>query len=216
MEEHQDGIPLEEVIEGFQNGVTESHAPRTPMYPDVRRAIRIIMESALVDFNDENFAATPHRVARAFVDVWLSGYDKQLDDVVKVFPNKHNERAMVVVKDIPFYSLCAHHMTPFKGKAAVAYLPKENVMGLSKFARVIDLYARRLQLQEHITEQVATALDQKLKPFGLMVVLYDVEHMCMTSRGVQAHGSTTSTSMVCGLFESDASVRQEALSLIFG
>lgn len=211
--------PIAEEVKYSQNNwiqEEEDPSPRTPLYTEVRSAISRILQSANVDFEDENYAATPHRVAKAFVDFWLSGYSQNLDGVVKVFPNKHNERAMVVVKDIPFYSMCAHHMAPFKGKGAIAYLPHENVMGLSKFARVIDLYARRLQLQEHITDQVANALNVKLQPHGLMVVLYDVEHMCMTSRGVQAHGSTTSTSTVRGIFANDSSVRSEALSLIFG
>lgn len=218
MEEYTNDLRLEEVLAGFEPVITESRAPRTPLYADIRRAIGIILNSAMVNMQDENFSTTPHRVARAFVDTWLSGYDKNLDDVIKTFPNKHNERAMVVVKDIPFYSLCAHHMTPFKGKGAIAYLPKDKVLGLSKFARVIDVFARRLQLQEHITEQVADALFERLQPEGIMVMLYDVEHMCMTSRGAQAHGATTSTSAVRGVFTQtmDGGARQEALSLIFG
>ena len=182
----------------------------------VENAIAMILQMFVNDWTENpNFQETPQRVARAMFDTWFNGYNRSLEDEMKTFPNTSHETAMVVVKDIPFYSTCAHHMSPFFGKAAIAYIPHERVAGLSKFARAIDIFARRLQLQEHITKDVARGLNQLLDPRGLMVVLYDVEHTCMTNRGVQAHGSTTSTSIYFGCFE-DLAVRQEALTLIFG
>lgn len=166
------------------------------------------------DPEDPNIADTPRRVAKALMRTWLSGYSRTPEDVLKTFPNRGNEGAMVIVKDIPFYSMCAHHMAPFFGTAYVAYIPKEKVLGLSKFPRLLDIFARRLQLQERITDQFADAVQEALDPLGVYIVLRNVQHMCMTSRGVQAHGSNTTTSAVRGVFATDAVVRTEALSLM--
>lgn len=166
------------------------------------------------DEEDPNLDGTGERVARAMVEEWFSGYDRELSDVLKVFPNETGAKDLVIVKDIPFFSTCAHHMAPFFGKAAIAYLPEDHVLGLSKFSRVVDHFARRLQLQENITSQVANSLMETLAPKGVMVVLSNVTHMCMESRGVQAHGASTTTSAVRGLFENDSTLRLEALNLL--
>lgn len=167
-----------------------------------------------VDWTDPNFTETPERVSKAMNQTWFSGYGTDPKQVLATFPNQHCEGDLVVVKDMPFYSTCAHHLAPFFGKAAVAYVPDELVVGLSKPSRLIDVFARRLQLQELITKQVADAFDEIVKPKGVMVILYNVTHTCMTSRGVQAHGSTTTTSAVRGLFSTESALRSEALSLI--
>lgn len=181
--------------------------------PEVAQVIKELLELFQVDLKDPNFTETPDRVAKAFSDTWLAGYGQNVEDVVTVFPNDRNEDGMVIVKDIPFYSMCAHHMAPFFGKASIAYVPDKHVLGLSKMSRVLNVYARRLQLQEIITQQVADALMGLVRPKGVMVVLSNVEHTCMTSRGVQAHGAVTTTSEVRGVFNQQE-VRQEALSLI--
>ena len=181
----------------------------------IEKAVSIIIGAFGIDLNDPNFIDTPSRTADALVYTWLVGYTERPEDVFTTFPNDSGEHDMVVVKDIPIYSMCAHHMAPFFGKGAVAYVPNGKVVGLSKMSRIIDVFARRLQLQELITKQVADSIEELLDPLGVMVVLYNMEHTCMTSRGVKAHGSTTTTSAVRGVF-TEAIVRQEALTLIFG
>jgi GTP cyclohydrolase I len=156
---------------------------------------------------------TPRRVAEMFVNELCSGY---LVDVPALFRKFENEdyQGMVVVKDIPFYSLCEHHLVPFHGVAHVGYFPGEHVIGLSKIARVVDAFGRRLQLQERVTEQVAQAIDEHLEPRGVIVVI-DAEHLCMTQRGVQAPGAKTVTSAVRGLFnENQEGEKDEFLALI--
>lgn len=167
-----------------------------------------------VDWSDSNFTESPERVAKAFTETWLSGYALEPKQVFSVFPNESGERDLVIVKDLPVYSMCSHHFAPFFGKAAVAYVPGNLVAGLSKFGRIVDLFSRRFQLQEQLTKQVADSLVQLLQPRGVMVMLYNIEHTCMSSRGIQAHESATTTSAIRGIFESDASLRQEALTLL--
>lgn len=186
---------------------------RTPNMEVVAEAIRTILNACNADMSDPNFTLTPERVAEAFTFTWLAGYGRKVEDVLTVFPND-NEGDLVVVKDIPLYSMCSHHFAPFKGYAAIAYQPDELVMGLSKTSRILDVFARRLQLQERITAQVADAIQTHLNPKGVLVVLYDVEHMCMTSRGVQAHGATTTTQAARGTFKDDSGLRAEAYRLI--
>jgi GTP cyclohydrolase IA len=163
----------------------------------------------------EGLARTPQRVARA-LDYLTSGYSTTLDEVVNdaVFDAESAEE-MVLVKDIEFYSLCEHHMLPFFGKAAVAYLPKGQIIGLSKLARIVDLYARRLQVQERMTNQIADAVDEVLAPHGVAVII-EGAHFCMMMRGVQKQESSTVTSAMRGTFKSDARTRAEVLQLIRG
>lgn len=184
----------------------------------VEKAITDLLIAFNVDLNDPNLVDTPERVAKAYQDFWLSGYDKNHDDLTTVFPND-SIGDLVLVKDINFYSLCSHHLAPFKGKVAVAYIPSsKGYIGLSKIPRLVDMYARRLQLQERLTAQVADALVEILDPQGVMVVLYNVEHMCMTSRGVGQHESVTTTSALRGKFhhseDGSIALRNEVLSLL--
>lgn len=177
-------------------------------------AVEHILQQFPVDLNDPNFESTPLRYAKALVTEWLSGYFTNPADVIKVFPNTRNEEGLVIEYDIPFYSMCAHHIAPFFGKAAIAYIPNEFVLGLSKFARIVNVFANRLQLQELITQQIADELEIQLKPRGVMVVLYDVTHTCVCSRGIHAVGAKTSTSVIRGLFRNVPALRDEALSII--
>lgn len=164
------------------------------------------------DPSREGLLRTPHRVAKAW-DFIVKGYDQNLDDVLNnaVFEDKCSE--MVVVRDIEFYSMCEHHMLPFFGKAHVAYIPQGKVIGLSKIPRILDLYSRRLQIQERITHQVAEALNGLLDPAGVAVVL-EGRHLCMQMRGVEKQNSFATTSAMLGEFHDEAETRAEFLSII--
>jgi GTP cyclohydrolase I len=163
----------------------------------------------------EGLVRTPLRVAKA-LDFLTNGYSTSLSEVVNnaVFDGEGADE-MVLVKDIEFYSMCEHHMLPFFGKAAVAYLPKGKIIGLSKVARVVDLYARRLQVQERLTNQVADAMKEILDPLGVGVVI-EGQHLCMMMRGVQKQDSSTVTSAMRGTFKSDPRTRSEFINLVNG
>jgi GTP cyclohydrolase IA len=167
------------------------------------------------DPDREGLVRTPLRVAKA-MDFLTSGYSTSLDEVVNgaLFDSEGAEE-MVLVKDIEFYSMCEHHMLPFFGKAAVAYLPKGKIIGLSKIARITDLFARRLQVQERMTNQIADALIEVLEPHGVAVVV-EGAHFCMMMRGVQKQGSSMITSAMRGTFKDDARTRSEFLDLVRG
>lgn len=156
---------------------------------------------------------TPERVARMWVTELCAGYAIEPDDLLKTFDSE-GYGGMVVVKDIPFTSTCEHHLVPFSGVAHIGYLPNGRVVGLSKLARVLHAYSRRLQIQERVTHQVAKCIERNLVPRGAMVVL-EAEHLCMTIRGVQAPGTKTVTSAVTGLFnENKEGEKEEFLRLI--
>ncbi len=142
-----------------------------------------------------------------------SGYDTDLDDVVNgaLFNVEYNE--MVIVRDIDFYSLCEHHLLPFFGKCHVAYIPDGRVLGLSKLPRVVDAFARRLQVQERLTQQIAETIDAKVRPLGVGVVI-EATHLCMAMRGVEKQNAVTVTSAMLGVFQGDARTRAEFLELI--
>lgn len=181
----------------------------------IEEGVRLILEGVGEDPNREGLVKTPSRVARMYEEI-LAGMTQDPADLFEtMFDEGHQE--MVIVHDIPVYSICEHHLVPFYGKAHVAYIPNEEgqVCGISKLARLVDLYARRPQVQERLTSQVADTLVEQLNPRGVMVVL-ECEHMCMTMRGVKKPGSKTTTSAVRGSLRDDASSRAEALSLIRG
>jgi GTP cyclohydrolase I len=155
---------------------------------------------------------TPHRVAKMWINELCSGYGVNVETLFKTFDA--DGRDMVIVKDIPLVSCCEHHLVPFIGHAHVGYLPNGQVVGLSKIKRVVDAFARRLQIQERLTTQIADAMDEHLNPRGVMVVI-EAEHLCMTIRGVQAPGTRTITSAVRGMFnENQEGEKEEFLRLI--
>lgn len=178
----------------------------------IQVAVRQILEAIGEDPEREGLQETPYRVARMCEEIF-QGIAQNADKHLEVcFTEEHEE--MVLVKDIPLYSFCEHHLLPFFGKAHVAYIPRKGkVTGLSKLARVVEVYARRPQLQERLTSQIADSIMRALKPLGVIVVI-EAEHMCMTIRGVNKPGSKTITSAVRGIFRSNEATRAEALSLI--
>jgi len=164
------------------------------------------------DVGREGLLRTPERVERS-LRFLTRGYGSSVAEVVNGALFEAEGSEMVVLKGIEFYSLCEHHMLPFFGKAAIAYIPDRKILGLSKFARVVDLFARRMQVQERMTSQIADALVEVLKPRGLAVVT-EASHLCMMMRGVEKQGSTTRTSAMRGVFREDARTRQEFLEAL--
>ena len=178
----------------------------------IEAAVRRILEAIGEDVDREGLADTPARVARMYAEVFEGMHRDPRDDLYRVFvADRHQE--MVLVRDIPFYSMCEHHLLPFHGAAHVAYVPDGTVTGLSKLARLVEGFARRPQMQERLTTQVADALMEVLAPRGVMVVV-EARHLCLEMRGVGKPGTLTQTSAVRGQFRSDPATRAEALALI--
>jgi GTP cyclohydrolase I len=174
-----------------------------PSQAQVEDAIRTLILWAGDDPSREGLLETPARVAKAFKELY-KGYDEDPREILdRVFEEVEGYQDMVLVRDIPFYSHCEHHMVPFVGKAHIGYYPSKGVVGLSKLARIVDLYARRLQTQETMTAQIAGIIDEVLKPRGV-AVLVEAEHMCMSMRGVLKQGSSTLTTQYTGVFKDPA------------
>ena len=181
----------------------------------IEKAVREILEAIGEDADRDGLQDTPARVARMYADIF-SGLHRDPAEVLTVtFEADHDE--MVMVKDIPLYSVCEHHLVPWIGTAHVAYIPNDDgrITGLSKLARLVDGYAQRPQVQERLTTQIADALDRTLEPRGVLVVV-EAEHLCMSMRGVRKPGTSTVTSAVRGLFRTDPATRAEAMNLLGG
>ena len=181
----------------------------------IEAAVLEILAAVGEDPARDGLLRTPERVARMYEEPF-TGFDENPADHLEVtFAADHDE--MVMVRDIPFASLCEHHMVPFMGRAHVAYIPGADgrITGLSKLARLVDGFAKRLQVQERMTSQIADAIEDALAPKGVLVVV-DAEHLCMSMRGVKKSGTSTVTSAVRGLFRSDASTRFEAMQFVRG
>lgn len=180
----------------------------------IEEGVRLLLEGVGEDLSREGLRDTPARVARALEEC-LQGMDHEPEELfsLRFDAGCHD---IVVVRDIPFYSLCEHHLLPFFGNAHVAYIPGASgrVCGISKLARTVELFARRLQLQERLCSQVADAIDRALCPLGVLVVM-EAEHLCMTMRGIKKPGAVTTTSSVRGGFAKNATTRAEAMKLIF-
>ncbi|GBD84118.1 GTP cyclohydrolase 1 [bacterium BMS3Abin02] len=185
--------------------------------PDVEAivgAVRTILEAIGEDPEREGLAKTPERVARMYAEVF-DGLHRDPKEILETVFVQEEHREIVMVKDIPFYSMCEHHLMPFHGRAHVAYLPKGTLTGLSKLARLVEVFARRPQLQERLTTQIADTLMDAVDPYGVLVVV-EAEHLCMSMRGVKKPGSITTTSAVRGAFAESAATRSEAFALLFG
>lgn len=171
-----------------------------------------IIKSTGEDISRDGLLDTPDRAAKAF-DFLTRGYHQTLEDVINdaLFPSESSE--MVLVTDIELYSLCEHHLLPFIGKCHVAYIPNGKVLGLSKIARIVDMYARRLQIQETLVTQIAQTIEQVTNALGVAVII-EAKHMCMMMRGVEKQNSVMKTSAMLGAFRNDQATRNEFLSLI--
>jgi GTP cyclohydrolase I len=178
----------------------------------MKELIRQILEGIGEDPQREGLLRTPERVAESMTFL-TQGYRRDLDAEINGAVFESDNREMVLVRDIDFYSMCEHHMLPFFGRAHIAYLPAGKILGLSKLARVVDVFARRLQVQENLTTQIGQCLQDILEPNGVAVVL-KAQHLCMMMRGVEKQNSLTVTSEMIGSFRDDASTRMEFLSLI--
>lgn len=177
----------------------------------VKEAISLLLEAIGEDSQREGLKETPDRIARMYTEI-LGGMEENPEEILsKTFTADNNE--MVLESDITFYSMCEHHMMPFFGKAYVAYIPNGKVVGLSKLARCVEVYAKRLQLQEQLTSQIADAIDKYLQPEGVMVLI-EAEHLCMTMRGVKKPGSKTVTYVCRGRFETDEKLQNRFFSLV--
>ena len=183
--------------------------------PKIEAAVRMILEAVGEDPGREGLRETPQRVARMYAEIF-SGLTASPEDHLKLFSEPSQSDEMVIVRDIPLYSVCEHHLLPFIGKAHIAYIPKNGkIIGLSKFARIVDTFARRPQVQERLTSQVADFLYENLQPYGV-AVLIEAEHLCMTMRGARAAGAKTRTSALRGIMRSDARSRAEVMALLTG
>ena len=186
-----------------------------PSQKEAEDAVRVLLRWAGDDPEREGLLDTPARVAKAYRELF-SGYDLAAEDVLgRTFEEVAGYDDIVLVKDIPFFSHCEHHMVPIIGKAHVAYLPDGRVLGLSKIARVVDIFAHRLQTQEAMTAQIAKSIDETLNPRGVAVMI-EAEHMCMAMRGVQKQGSTTLTTTFTGAFKTEPTEQVRFMTMIRG
>lgn len=197
---------MDAVVKSLPARVTSAagHGRRVerPSREEAEAAVRTLIRWAGDDPDREGLRDTPKRVAKAYAELF-SGYAERAEEVLdRIFEEVEGYGDMVLVRDIPFHSHCEHHMVPFVGKAHVAYFPSKGVVGLSKLARVVDVFARRLQTQETMTAQIVDAIDEALKPRGI-AVLIEAEHMCMSMRGVQKSGASTVTTLFTGVFKDE-------------
>lgn len=177
----------------------------------IKEGVRLLLEGIGEDMDREGLRETPDRVARMFEEIFAGMEDSASPHLSKVFSVKNNE--MVLERDIPFYSTCEHHLLPFFGRVHIAYIPDGRVAGLSKLARAVEVYARRLQIQEQMTGQIADAIMEYLVPKGVMVMV-EAEHMCMTMRGVKKPGSRTTTLALRGAFEEQEGLQAQFFRLL--
>ncbi len=204
---------MAQIFDGTADGDLVASPPKLPVPPEVVEAVRTIIRWAGDDPSREGLLDTPSRVARAWKE-YCQGYGEDPGvHLARVFEEVGGYDEIVLLKDIPFQSHCEHHMAPIIGKASIAYLPKDHVVGISKLARVLHAFARRLQVQERLTAEVADCIWNGLKPVGVAVVI-EASHACMTARGVRTPGVGMVTSRMMGVFRDDERSRQEVLKLM--
>lgn len=188
-------------------------SPLRPTRDEAEEAVRTLLRWAGEDVSREGLLDTPERVVRAYEE-WFAGYgDDPVEYLQRTFEEIEGYDEMVVLRDIPFESHCEHHMAPILGRAHVGYLPERKIVGISKLARVVETYAKRFQVQEKMTAQIANCIQDVLNPFGVAVVI-EATHQCMTTRGVHKHGVTMVTSQMLGAFRKDPMTRREFLSIV--
>ncbi|WP_099866011.1 GTP cyclohydrolase I FolE [Pararhizobium haloflavum] len=203
---------MDAIVKTFPNKESESDRPSQA---EAEAAVRTLLRWVGDDPDREGLIDTPKRVAKAYRDLF-GGYDEDPEDVLgRTFEEVSGYDDIVLMRDIPFFSHCEHHMVPIIGRAHVAYLPDGKVVGLSKIARVIDIFARRLQTQEAMTAQIAHSIDETLRPLGVAVMV-EGEHMCMAMRGIRKQGSTTMTTTFTGQFKSDAQQQVRFMTMLKG
>ncbi|HVS65886.1 MAG TPA: GTP cyclohydrolase I FolE [Thermoanaerobaculia bacterium] len=191
-------------------GTDAAHVPQERV-DRIARRVRALLEELGLDLSDANLSETDQRMARMYLEMFR-GLEEGARPRVTVFPNDEGYSAMVMEKDIPFYSMCSHHLVPFYGHAHIGYVPNDRIVGLSKLARIVEFYAKRPQLQERLTEQVVTFLQEELEPQGAMVVMH-ARHLCVEMRGVKKPGAVTITSAIRGIFH-ERPIREEFLELL--
>lgn len=199
----------------FHHDLELDHAPaptREELLPEMSLAYRLLLTNLGEDPSRQGLLKTPERAAKAML-FFTKGYDQTIEEVLNdaVFDENHDE--MVVVKDIEMFSMCEHHLVPFIGKVSIGYIPNSKVLGLSKLARIVEIYSRRLQVQERLTKQIAMAVCSAVQPQGVGVVV-EATHMCMVMRGVQKINSKTVTSAMLGNFREDPKTREEFLTFV--
>lgn len=205
---------MDAIVKNFPGaGATDDVTKARPTQAEAEDAVRVLLSWAGDDPTREGLLDTPKRVAKAYRELF-SGYDLDAKDVLGTFFEEvGGYDDIILVRDIPFFSHCEHHMVPIIGQAHVAYLPNGRVLGLSKIARVVEIFGRRLQTQETMTAQIASAIETTLKPRGVAVMI-DAEHMCMSMRGVQKQGSTTLTTSFTGAFKKDPAEQARFMSMV--
>ena len=200
-------------VPGEDKNVRRLHPTRGVDQDRITVAVRSILEAIGDDPNRDGLVETPERVARMYAEILGGLHEDPADELKVVFEAGHDE--MIMIRDVALYSLCEHHLIPFIGSAHVAYIPNEKgqITGLSKLARVIDILARRPQVQERLTTQIADVIEKALEPRGVLVVI-EAEHLCMSMRGIQKSGSQTVTSAVRGIFRDNEATRAEAMNFV--
>ncbi|HYA80859.1 MAG TPA: GTP cyclohydrolase I FolE [Methylocystis sp.] len=206
---------MDDVVKSLISFPESPTQPMRPTRAEAEDAVRVLLRWAGDDPNREGLLETPARVVKAYEE-FFSGYKQDPKEVLeRVFAEVDGYSDLVLVRDIPFHSHCEHHVVPFVGKAHIGYYPTEGVVGLSKLARLVDVFARRLQTQESMTAQIAQAIDSNLSPRGV-AVLVEAEHMCMSMRGVLKQGSATITSQFLGVFHNNPVEQAHFYTLLRG